>query len=79
MPTIVIKAMDGAVLMMDGPKSTDPRTFDDGVTLSDMVLITTADYGFNTAGIETVTAERLDCFRSNDGDARCSRRLFGKR
>lgn len=55
MPKLQIKAFDGSSLMMDGPIATDPRTFEEGTTISDMVLSVLADYGFNTDAVEEVT------------------------
>ena len=51
MPKIVVKAMDGAVLMMDGPKSTDARTFGEETTLSGMAIEVLSDYGFDVSDV----------------------------
>ncbi len=50
MPTITITALDGACLMMDGTDDVSAgaaRTFDEGFTLLDMVVLIADDYGFD--------------------------------
>ena len=56
-PTIRLKALDGSSLMMDGPKSSDARTFDEGTTISDMVRTVLGDYEINTDNVVDVASE----------------------